>query len=69
MLYIERKYAPCSKTIIQRYTNRHTNGVPQLGAPCFKVTPYGISLEIMNEVFKLREETHYHLRHTTQVLV
>ena len=29
----------------------------------------GISLEIMNEVFKLREEIHYHLRHTTQFLV
>ena len=29
----------------------------------------GISPEIINEVFKLREETHYHLRHTTQFLV
>ena len=29
----------------------------------------GISPEIMNEVFKLREETRYHLRHTTQFLV
>ena len=29
----------------------------------------GISPEIMNEVFKLREETHYHLRHTTQFLL
>ena len=29
----------------------------------------GISLEIMNEVFKLREETNYRLRHTTQFLV
>ena len=29
----------------------------------------GIYPEIMNEVFKLREETHYHLRHTTQFLV
>ena len=29
----------------------------------------GISPEIMNEVFKLREEIHYHLRHTTQFLV
>ena len=27
-----------------------------------------ISPEIMNEVFKLREDTHYHLRHTTQFL-
>ena len=29
----------------------------------------GITPEITNEVFKLREETHYHLRHTTQFLV
>ena len=29
----------------------------------------GISPEIMNEVFKLREETHYHLRQTAQFLV
>ena len=29
----------------------------------------GISPEIMNKVFKLREEPHYHLRHTTQFLV
>ena len=29
----------------------------------------GISPEIMNKVFKLREETDYHLRHTTQFLV
>ena len=29
----------------------------------------GICPEIINEVFKLREETHYHLRHTTEFLV
>ena len=29
----------------------------------------GISFEIMNEVFKLRGETHYHLRHTAEFLV
>ena len=29
----------------------------------------GITTEITNEIFKLREETHYHLRHTTQFLV
>ena len=29
----------------------------------------GISLEIMNEFLKLRGETHYYLRHTTEFLV
>ena len=28
-----------------------------------------MSLEIMNDVFKLRDETHCHLRHTAQFLI
>ena len=35
---------------------------------CTKVSN-GISPEIINEVFKVKEETHCHLRHTTQFLV
>ena len=34
MLFIERKYSPCPKTVIQWYTN----GVPPWDVPCFKVT-------------------------------
>ena len=28
----------------------------------------GVSPEIMNDIFKLRDNTHYHLRHTSQSL-
>ena len=46
----------------------HHNNIYEIVIEMYKVVN-GISLEIMNEVFKLREETHYHLRHTTQFLV
>ena len=50
------------------YVSVHHNNIHALATEIYKVAN-GISPEIMNEVFKLREETHYHLRHTTQFLV
>ena len=46
----------------------HHNNIHAIAIEMYKVVN-GISPEITNEVFKLREETHYHLRHTTQFLV
>ena len=46
----------------------HHNNIHVIAIEMYKVVN-AISLEIMNEVFKLREETHYHLRHNTQLLV
>ena len=39
----------------------HHNNIHAIAIEMYKVVS-GISPEIMNEVFKLREETHYHLR-------
>ena len=46
----------------------HHNNIHAIAIEIYKVFS-GISPEIMNEVFKLREETHCYLRHTTQFLV
>ena len=46
----------------------HHNNIHAIAIEMYKVVN-GISPEIMNKVFKLREEPHYHLRHTTQYLV
>ena len=46
----------------------HFNNIHAMAIEMYKVVN-GIFLEIMNEVFKLRRETHYHLRHTTEFLV
>ena len=46
----------------------HHNNNHAIAIELYKVVN-GISPEIMNEVLKLREETHYNLRHTTQFLV
>ena len=46
-----------------RHNNIHT-----LAIEMYKVVN-GMPPEIMNDVFKLRDETHYHLRHTAQFLV
>ena len=46
----------------------HYNNINAIATEMYKVVN-GISPEIMNKVFKLREETHYHLRHTKQFLV
>ena len=44
------------------------NNIQAMAIELYKVVN-GISLEIMNEVFKLRGETHYDLRHTAEFLV
>ena len=46
----------------------HFNNSHAMAIEMYKVVN-GISFEIMNEVFKLRGETHYHLRHTAEFLV
>ena len=46
----------------------HHNNIHEIATEMYKVVN-GITPEITNGVFKLREETHYHLRHTTQFLV
>ena len=46
----------------------HHNNIHAISTAMYKVAN-GISPEIMNEVSKLREETHYYLRHTAQFLV
>ena len=46
----------------------HHNNIHAMAIEMYKVVN-GISAEIMNEAFKLREETHHYLRHTTQFLV
>ena len=46
----------------------HHNNIHALAIEMYKVTN-GISPEIIKEAFKLKEKTHYHLRHTTQFLV
>ena len=46
----------------------HHNNIHAIATKMYEVVN-GITPEITNEVFKLREETHYHLRHTTQFLV
>ena len=46
-----------------RHNNIHT-----LAIEMYKVVN-GMSPEIMNDIFKLRENTHYNLRHTSQFLV
>ena len=50
-------------TLFPYITNVHT-----LAIEMYKVAN-GMSPEIMNDVFKLRENTHYNLRHTSQFLV
>ena len=46
-----------------RHNNIHT-----LAIEMYKVAN-GMSPDIMNDIFKLRENTHYNLRHTSQFLV
>ena len=46
----------------------HQNNINVLAIEMCKVAN-DISPEIMNKVFKLSEETHYHLRHNKQFLV
>ena len=50
-------------TLFPYITNVHT-----LAIEMYKVVN-GMSPEIMNNIFKLRENTHYNLRHTSQFLV
>ena len=46
----------------------HHNNIHTLAIEMYKVVN-GMSPEIMNDIFKLRENTHYNLRHTSQFLV
>ena len=46
----------------------HHNNIHTLAIELYKVAN-GMSPEIMNDIFKLRENTHYNLRHTSQFLV
>ena len=46
----------------------HHNNIHTLAIEIYKVAN-GICPEIMNDIFKLRENTHYNLRHTSQFLV
>ena len=46
----------------------HHNNIHTLAIEMYKVAN-GMSPEIMNEIFNLRENTHYNLRHTSQFLV
>ena len=46
----------------------HHNNIHAMAIEMYKMVNC-ISPEIMNKVFKIREETHYHLRHTTQSIV
>ena len=46
----------------------HHNNIHTLAIEMYKVVN-GISPEIMNDVFKVRNETHYHLRHASQFLI
>ena len=46
----------------------HHNNIHTLAIEMYKVVN-GTSPEIMNDVFKVRNETHYHLRHTSQFLI
>ena len=46
----------------------HHNNIHTLAFGIYKVAK-GICPEIMNDIFKLRENTHYNLRHTSQFLV
>ena len=46
----------------------HHNNIHTLAIEMYKVVN-GISPEIMNDVFKVRNETHYHVRHTSQLLI
>ena len=46
----------------------HHNNIHTLATEIYKVAK-GICPEIMSEIFKLRESTHYNLRHTSQFLV
>ena len=50
-------------TLFPYITNVHT-----LAIEMYRVAN-GMSPEIMNDIFKLRENTHYNLRHTSQFLV
>ena len=46
----------------------HHNNIPTLAIEMYKVAN-GMFAEIMNDIFKLRENPHYNLRHTSQFLV
>ena len=46
----------------------HHNNIHTLAIEMYKVAN-GMSPDIMNDIFKLRENTHYNLRHTSQFLV
>ena len=46
----------------------HHNNIHTLAIELYKVAN-GMSPEIMNDIFKLRENAHYNLRHTSQFLV
>ena len=46
----------------------HHNNIHTLAIEMYQVVN-GISPEIMNDVFKVRNEAHYHLRHTSQFLI
>ena len=46
----------------------HHNNIHAIAIEMYKAVN-GISPDIMNKFFKLREETHYHLRHTAKFLV
>ena len=46
----------------------HHNNIHTMVIEMYKAAN-GMSPVIMNDVFKLSDETHYHLRHTTQFLV
>ena len=45
----------------------HNNNIHTLAIKMYKMAN-GTSPEIMNDVFKMRDETYYHLRYTTQFL-
>ena len=46
----------------------HHNNIHAMAIEMYKSVQWHLP-EIMNEVFKVKEETHCHLRHTTQFLV
>ena len=54
--------------VIDNFVSIHHNNIQTRAIEMYKV-PNGMPPDVMNHIFKRRENTHYSLRHTSQFLV
>ena len=68
IIYNDKRSTFDERLVKDNYASVHQNNINALAVEMYKVAN-DISPEIMNKVFKLSEERHYHLRHNKQFLV